>query len=251
MAVDEALLDFAAGSGRPTLRAYRFHPPAVTIGRFQSFPGGLDLSACREAGIETTRRITGGLAILHLDDFTYSVTVPIGEGGPDTGGRVFEMVAECLIAALSSLGMEAGVVRHRLATRDRSTWCAEGGFGIDLECDGLKVCGSAQKVSGNGVLQHGSMFLKTNAELLARIGKEAAAGYRFISLEKAAGRGITWDEVLTAMLEGFGRTLDATMESGSVSGDEEETAGRLHREKYSLDNWLLGRQGNDVSSEQS
>ena len=242
MARDEAIA-LCAGQGltEATLRAYRFKPPAVTIGRFQNFPGGIDLDACALEHISVVRRPTGGLAILHMEDFTYSVVVPTTGTGPGARDQYFDLVAGAIIEALAVLGIGARQVRHN-AGRLRGAWCFEGVFGIDLEYDGRKICGSAQRMFPGAVLQHGSLFLTDSGGMLDRLtvasASDNAAGANFITLGEAAPGRVIWEEVLDAFVNGFERSLDVVLKPGTLTPGEESLAKRLVVEKYTDEAWL-------------
>ncbi len=242
MARDEAMARCVGqGLADATLRAYRFKPPAVTIGRFQDFPGGINLEECALERISVVRRPTGGLAILHMEDFTYSVVLPTAGTGPGVRERYFDLVAGAIIEALGALGISAGQVRHR-ARGLAGAWCFEGVFGIDLEHDGRKICGSAQRVFSGAVLQHGSLFLRETAETLDRLtGARAggmAGGPGFITLGEAARERVSWEEVLDAFVNGFERALDVVLKPGALTPGEESLARRLLVEKYTDEEWL-------------
>ena len=242
MARDEATA-LCAGQGltEATLRAYRFKPPAVTIGRFQNFPGGIDLDACALEHISVVRRPTGGLAILHIEDFTYSVVVPTTGAGPGVRDHYFDLVAGAIIEALGALGIAARQVRHK-AGGLRGAWCFEGVFGIDLEFDGRKICGSAQRMFSGAVLQHGSLFLTDSGGTLDRLtgacAGDVARGANFITLGEAAPGRVTWEQVLDAFVNGFERALDVVLKPGMLTPEEESLARRLLVEKYTDEAWL-------------
>ena len=85
MAVDEVLLNgTAAGISRPTLRFYQWMPPCLSLGYFQDF-SVVNLDGCRALGVEVVRRPTGGRAILHDRELTYSVALPASVLGHDGG----------------------------------------------------------------------------------------------------------------------------------------------------------------------
>ena len=244
MARDEALaLNASRGA---TLRVYRFEPPAITVGRFQRFPGGIDVRACALEGIEVVRRPTGGLAILHLNDFTYSVVAPAEGTGAVERDRHFDLIADSLVAALDNLGIEAVQARHESRQVDSGDWCFQGVFGVDLEWRGRKICGSAQRLFAGSVLQHGSLFLSgpgDKPERISRCGATAVSEEaRFATLEEAAGRVVGWSEVLEAFKKGFVTALGMALEPGEMGVEEAEEARRLAVAKYSNKRWLEGRE---------
>jgi len=248
MARDEAVARSVCLGYPPTLRVYRFKPAAISIGRFQQVCGCIDLAACERKKIEVVRRPTGGLAILHLDDFTYSVSLPRQQGTIDPKDRYFALVADGILETLLQLGIEGRVVSHRGKGVRPSIWCFDGAFGVDIEWRGRKICGSAQRLYREAVLQHGSFFISVNNELREQIvaacqdvAKAGQQSNTFVSLLEAAGRAVTWEQVRLAFLEGFSKSLLLDIVPGRLSENEEFLAERLYETKYATDDWLLGK----------
>ena len=174
MAVDEALLDGQIGGGSPsTIRFYSWRPPAISLGYTQEI-ATIDLESCRISGIGLVRRITGGRAILHEDDFTYSITAR--EDNPIVQGTLmdtYRKISQALLAGLQQLGVQAD-----FAPGDRNPdaspslrWC--GGllcslFSIRAYVNGKKIIGSAQRRKQGAVLQQGSLPLQDHSQEAVR-----------------------------------------------------------------------------------
>jgi lipoate-protein ligase A len=154
MAADVALLDAVAAGGTPALRLYRWAPPALSLGRFQT-DADVDVEACSRHGVEVVRRPTGGRALLHGGDVTYAVAFPRPPGAAGGVDALYEWVATGLIAGLACLGVAAAVARHE---GPAGPVCFAGQQGADLRVGDRKLCGSAQVRRGGGVLQHGSVL---------------------------------------------------------------------------------------------
>ena len=245
MARDEALAVGVAGGAPPALRVYRFEPPAISIGRFQEIGREIDPETCREKGVEVVRRPTGGLAILHADDFTYSVTIPSGDSGFAAKERCYNRVAAGILESLRRLGVSARLSRHVETGEAASIWCLQSAFGVDLELDGRKICGSAQRMFPRAILQHGTLFLKDNRELKGRITRggpltDERTGPLFVTLAEACGREIVWEEVKAAFQAGFAGALGITLEDDALCEEEETLARRLMVNKYGGESWTGG-----------
>jgi len=180
MALDAALLQGAGRSGSPpTLRFMQWEPPALSLGRFQSLEQ-VDLEACRQEGIDVVRRPTGGEAVLHKDEFTYTVVLPVDMDKPDSVIGAYEMICRAIIIAFAGLGLDIRLMRREgdeASTTDGSCFARPGTS--DLVHGRAKICGSAQARKGGGLLQHGSILLRDNASLLYRLLRldgEARAG---------------------------------------------------------------------------
>ena len=244
MARDEALAVSAGNGAPPALRVYRFEPPAISIGRFQELDRGINLDTCRAEGIELVRRPTGGLAILHADDFTYSVTLPRGGSGLSAKERCFSVVAKGILESLRVLGVSARLSRHGDLRESASVWCLESAFGVDLELGGRKICGSALRMFPGAILQHGTLFLSENRRFLDSItvgaGSGLTTGPSFVTLAEACGREVPWEAVQSAFGTGFADALGVRLEAGSLSEEEEALAQRLTEEKYASEEWTGG-----------
>jgi len=169
MAVDEALAH-AVGHGEapPTLRFYTWNPHAVSLGYLQRVPGGVDLDVCRRHGIDLVRRITGGRAVLHADELTYSVTIPRGHpwGSLPVIG-LFARVSAGLIAGLDRLGIAASLGELPAAAGDGPEMdaCFLQRRTPAILVRGRKLIGSAQRRLGGSLLQHGSILLDFDPRL--------------------------------------------------------------------------------------
>ena len=162
MALDQAIAEAcAAGESLPTLRFYRWDPPAVSLGRHQPVQDVAgDALAAR--GYELVRRPTGGRAILHIDELTYSVAAPADE--PRVAGGVMDAylrLSTALLAGLRTLGL-AGVDKAPGTVRtepDVSAACFEVPSAYEITVGMRKLMGSAQSRRAGYVLQHGSLPL--------------------------------------------------------------------------------------------
>jgi len=176
MALDEALL---RGDGPPALRLYAWDPPALSLGWFQP-PEAFDAAAARAAGAVLVRRPTGGGAIHHERELTFSIAAEPGRDGYPAGTvEAYRWVHGVLTRALATVG--AAVHEHggaRLSTRPRdATLCFHDHTALDLvDAAGRKVAGSAQRRVGARVLHHGSLPLQVPALSPASGSVSLAAG---------------------------------------------------------------------------
>jgi lipoate-protein ligase A len=207
MAADETLLDAVAAGASPTLRLYRWVPPALSLGRFQP-DADVDVDTCARLGVDVVRRPTGGQGLLHGGDITYAVVMPLPAGTAGAIDAVYRWIADALIAGLRRVGVAAAVARH---DGPAGPVCFAGQQGADLRVGERKVCGSAQVRRHGAVLQHGSILLtrlpvdETDV-LLARPGAPA------VTRERLRAATVTLDElgapsdpsvVADALVEGF------------------------------------------------
>lgn len=253
MALDQALAEAcAAGESAPTLRFYRWHPPAVSLGRHQPI-SDIDAEAVAARGYEIVRRPTGGRAILHTDELTYSVAAPADE--PRVLGSVMDAylrLSNALLLGLRELGLEAdkaaGSVR---AGPDVSAACFEVPSAYEITARGRKLIGSAQSRRAGYVLQHGSLPLvgdigrlvdvlalqpdeaeRLRAELVARAGTLTEA----LDLPEDAPA-LRFEHVAQALCRGFTATLNLDFKPGQPSPTELRRAAILIREQFGNPDW--------------
>ena len=216
MALDEALL---RGGGPPALRLYAWDPPALSLGWFQPRQG-FDEQAVRAAGARIVRRPTGGGAIHHDRELTFSIAAEPGRDGypADVVGAyawVHERLREGLAAVGARVAPQGG---GRLSTRPRdATLCFHDLTALDLvDAHGRKVAGSAQRRVGARVLHHGSLPLE-----VPRLSPDGGA----VSL--AAGRHVGWDELADALVAAFAAALPAGLQPDALTPDERARAEEL------------------------
>ncbi|MBI4730987.1 MAG: hypothetical protein HY781_02470 [Chloroflexi bacterium] len=161
MAVDEAILESAGrGDSLPTLRLYAWEPACLSLGYAQPV-SDVDMERLHARGWDLVRRPTGGRAVLHVDELTYSVSGPLGE--LRLAGTVLESynrLAAALTEALRLLGLPVQVQEHVKPTgRTTNPVCFELPSTYESTGGGKKLVGSAQARGREGVLQHGSLPL--------------------------------------------------------------------------------------------
>jgi len=175
MAKDAFLLDHASRWERPVLRLYEWNVPTLSLGRNQRAEGAVDLGACAREGVAVVRRMTGGWAVLHGADLTYSVTAPIAPDGAGPFGSsiqsTYRAIAQVFLRLFRGLGCEPAM--HPYTARERvdlaSPICFQTPSAWELMIGGKKLIGSAQRRREDAFLQHGSIPAKTQQDLLARL----------------------------------------------------------------------------------
>lgn len=250
MAVDEALLESAGrGESLPTLRLYAWTPPCLSLGYAQPF-ADVDMARLAERGWDIVRRPTGGRAILHTDELTYSVTGPADE--PRLAGSVLESynrLAKALLAAVQSLEMPVEMKEHAPGALPETSnpVCFEVPSTYEITVNGKKLIGSAQARRKDGVLQHGSLpltgdltrIVQTLAfpDELARSQAAARLLERAATVESALGRAVDWETAARSMVRAFEAELGLQLEEGEMSRKEISRAEELVREKYAHPSW--------------
>ncbi len=254
MAVDEAIAAaHGAGMVPPTLRLYEWNPPAVSIGYFQDMRREIDTEACAGLGIEWVRRPTGGRAVLHEDEVTYSVAISESML-PGSVLETYLYLGRGLVAALRQLGVPAELVeRPPAGARGMSAACFDSPSWYEMTCLGRKVVGSAQTRRNGVILQHGSIPLVMDPGRAVSVLKvpsddarrrlQNSLGRKAAGLNQVLPRRITRDEVKSAVISGFESALGIEFEPADLTEYEVELASGLERRKYSAPEWNEERRG--------
>ncbi|MCA9800397.1 MAG: lipoate--protein ligase family protein [Cyanobacteria bacterium HKST-UBA02] len=236
MAVDEAMLDaHLEGQTPPTLRLYGWSPPAVSIGYGQKLEDDF-VRRCREEGIDIVRRPTGGRAVLHMNELTYAFVGTAGSDGflEDSIIGAYRQICQGIIEALHSLGVEVEVGTSQKSYRDYSD-CFQATTTADLHINGRKMVGSAQLRRGRGVLQHGSILLKQDQDLLPRLlsGDASSKGKtdRHANLFEILDREIATADLEEAMKAGFEKSFGFELVQSELSPGEVELV-ESYKSKY-------------------
>lgn len=246
MAIDEAvLIHHLRDEAPPTLRVFRWSQPSISLGRFQRLEQEMRVDACQQQGVALVRRPTGGRAVYHRDEFTYSIVIGKDYGVPSSVVAAYAYLARGIIAALAQLGVEAELSEGH-ASKNPSAACFASSTQADLTSGGYKMVGSAQVWREQALLQQGSLPLDDRSaefyDLLAFPSKaereQALALYRehTTPLHSFAPTA-SWDDVASAFRIGFSQALQAQFIPGALTASEEALARKLVEEKYSKLTW--------------
>jgi len=251
MAVDESILEHTQAeraASLPTLRLYAWDPACLSLGHAQPF-ADVDTARLNERGWEVVRRPTGGRAILHTDELTYSVTGNTQESL--LAGGVLESynrIAQALLLAVKNLGLPVEMKAGK--TSEQTTpnpICFEVPSTYEITVAGKKLIGSAQARKKQGVLQHGSLPLTGDLTRICQVlvfENEAARQHaserllaRATTVEAALGRAVSWEAAAQAFIQAFESRLGLRFEKGDLSESEFRRAEELAREKYAHASW--------------
>ncbi len=247
MALDDAILEAVSEEASPpTLRFYGWSPPCLTLGRSQP-QAEADLEACRAAGVDVVRRPSGGQAILHGDELTYSIALlqsdPRAEGGVL---EVYRLLSDGLLDGLCRLDVCAVSAAGKPDGAARTPICFETPAVYEIVADGRKLVGSAQWRARGAVLQHGTLPLHGD---LARIVRYLAFSEeerevqargllaRATTLEAVMGRRLPFEQVAEGLRAGLAQILNVTFAPGAPSAGELARAAELRRTRYTDPEW--------------
>ncbi len=203
MARDELLLGRVSQDGLPTLRFYRWSPPTLSLGYFQNLEDVADARVLARHGIAWTKRMTGGGAILHDSELTYSLTLPSAH--PWLKGTVddsYKAITQPLLKVLKARGVAANF-RGECQSR-KTPNCFAGSACADLTIDGKKIFGSAQRRREGATLTHGSLLFEIRHDLWREVfGERVGSGFSSLREAGADTRGIEED-----LVQSYGQALD-------------------------------------------
>jgi lipoate-protein ligase A len=247
MAVDEVLLDgVAAGRSPATVRFYRWTPACLSLGYFQAFDI-VDVDGCRARGVEIVRRPTGGRAILHDRELTYSVTLPASVLGHEAGiVPSYHRLSLALQAGLQHLGIPATLapVVASTAGGDHGPVCFDRPSAHELLLGGRKLVGSAQVRRGSALLQHGSIVIEPRIgsllECLRLDGldrREEASRLGGVVAGLAEVGEFDPDRIAQVLATAFGRQFGVDVSPGRLEAGELAAARALARSKYQSAAW--------------
>src|SRR5688572_4308034 len=249
MAVDESILEhIGRGESVPTLRLYAWDPACLSLGHAQPF-SDVDVDRLKERSWEVVRRATGGRAILHTDELTYSVIAPNDE--PRVEGGVLESynrLAEALLFAVKILELPVEMKEGKADGDGRTNpICFEVPSTYEITVNGKKLIGSAQARKKEGVLQHGSLPLTGDLTRICQAlvfenksARQAASSRllaRAATVESALGRAVSWEAAAQAFVNAFEAQLGLSLKRGELSESESKRADELVKEKYDHPVW--------------
>ena len=229
MAVDEAIMRLHPIIKKPTLRLYGWDPAAISIGCFQSLNDEVDIEKCKNENIDYIRRITGGGAVFHDDELTYSFIIDENKINKNIL-ESYKKICSATIYGLKTLGINAEYAPIN-----------------DILVKGKKISGNAQTRRRGVLLQHGTILMDTDVDKmfsLLKVPDEKMRDKVVRSVKKRVtsvlfhlGRA-EFEEMTNAIKTGFERTFDVKFELGNLTNEENELAKKLISEKYFSDTWL-------------
>ena len=234
MALDEAIMNHVKeGTVPPTLRLYQWNPPAITIGYFQSMEAEVDLEQCKKLSIDFTRRITGGGAVLHDKETTYSLILP--EKNQIITGTIMEsyrQICGAVILGLQQFGLTGQFVPIN-----------------DILVNGKKISGNAQTRRNGCILQHGTILMDVDVKKMFSLLKVpdekirdkmiANVEERVTSIKHQLKKEVDFRQVCNALVKGFEEHLHVKLEPGQLLESEKEMAREFAVQKYETKEWVF------------
>ena len=263
MAIDEAIMiAHREGLVPPTIRFYQWSPPAVSLGYFQDLQKEIDVDVCQDMGIDIVRRPTGGKAVLHDKELTYSFI--IRENHPLVNNSILETykkISGGMIRGLSYIGVMAELVPLRekpeIHHSDFKSICFSVPSQYEVQVEGKKIVGSAQVRKREIVLQHGSLLIELEKDKLfsvfnfpsAQIRERFKKRFNATSLEEILKRKINFSELSEILPRGFEKEFGVRLLEGKLTEQEEKISKELLENKYLTYEWNYERKNNQLGSQ--
>ncbi|MEP7347707.1 MAG: lipoate--protein ligase family protein [Gemmatimonadaceae bacterium] len=234
MAIDEALLARTARAEEGVLRVYRWRAPTLSLGRHQTARNVYDPSKAAALGVSLVRRMTGGRALLHWREVTYSVTAPLGA---EALSESYAAINGLLLDALRDLGIAVTIAKRSIRLPSpASAPCFELPAEGEILFDGRKLVGSAQFRSETGLLQHGSILIADDQALVSRLAARAVGDVAAAAtLVQSLGREPDFDEVAGALTRALALRTETPVtlfDVGELDADVQKLS-----ERYASDAW--------------
>jgi lipoate-protein ligase A len=253
MAIDEAILyAVAEGSTVPTVRFFQWQPPCLSLGYNQHWDE-INLPALTARGYSWTRRPTGGKAILHTDEVTYSLIIP--QADPRIQGGVVEsyrILSLGLLRGLRRLGAEAEQASREEARSKRQNAgggpvCFDTPSVYEITVRGKKLIGSAQLRRKKVVLQHGTLPLYGELNRIIDVLnfspteqniQKALLPERATTLARVLGQIVSYENAVEALALGLAEQLNLTLTQMPLSSREQALVDQLLSQQYNNESWL-------------
>lgn len=240
MSIDEALLN----SKLPVLRFYGWKPAGLSIGYFQSV-NNFNLKNLKKHKIDLVRRLTGGNAVLHDKEVTYSFIIDQKEM-PSSIVESYKIISKGLLQGLRNLGLKAAM-NEEVKKEEKSAICFNDPSWYEITVNGKKIVGSAQKRINGKLLQHGAILIDIDVEkyccLFNNYNKELIEKLkqRMTSINDELNGKVGYKKVKEAMKKGFEEALQIKFIEDRLNKKELQFAKRSEKEKYSSKNWNFQR----------
>ena len=243
MAVDDYLFRSLGEKHQTTVRFYSWKKPTASLGYSQKAKKVLDVKYCRNNGIDVVRRITGGKMVLHFGEMTYSICSSDSSVFTDKLSDSYRLISESLMKGLEKMGLNSVLAEEPPSSYVRGNLpCFSYPARNEVEVKKKKVIGSAQKRVGSIFIQHGSIPLEDERDLLRKISflEEREEDVRLLSLSQALGKEVTFDWAVDYFIAGISEYFNVELTPRSLTEKEKETVSQIQVDRYENADWTFG-----------
>jgi lipoyl(octanoyl) transferase len=250
MAIDEYLIKYYEKTKRPVLRFYGWTPPSISIGKYQDAMNDINIEICTDDDMTIVRRMTGGGAILHDEELTYSIVcseedidcknLPVKE--------TFEKLNTFIINMYKEMGLKAVYAKDfskKMKFGEPVPFCFSCNEEYDILVRGKKLGGNAQSRKKDIIFQHGSIPFENGRDKAAKYFIRKINFDNYTTLREALKKKITVDEAIKKLEGAFKKTLKVKLREEKLNDREKEAVDKLVIEKYSSDEWNIKGENNN------
>lgn len=255
MALDEALLTWHSENRiPPVIRFYEWSPATLSIGYFQKVYKDIDLESVKKLGLGFVRRPTGGRAVLHEAELTYSIIVTEQHPKmPATVTEAYRILSEGLLLGFQQLGLQANFSipdteeKQQDLKKPKSAVCFDAPSWYELVVEGKKVAGSAQTRQKGVILQHGSILLELDEEKLLSVFKfqsddqkekmKQKLPEKAVAINQLMKHPVTIKNCVDAFKKGFEEALDIELVPYNLTEEQIQFVRKIELKKYANDEW--------------
>lgn len=244
MAFDECLINWhSEGKIPPTLRFYGWSDPSLSVGRFQKVDNKIDFEAIERHHCQFVRRLTGGSAVLHDDELTYSLVITESDPGiPKSVQEAYHILSKGVLEGYKNLGIPAEFGMEKSREKGRTAICFEKPAIYEMIVDGKKLSGNAQTRKKGVLLQHGSVPRSINTTMLFdlfqfssdKLRERQRLGFsrKAITIDQLTDRKVDNEMLKKAFKDGFIKGLDISLHPLKLSEDDWNEVKVLAKTKY-------------------
>ena len=242
MAEDEYLLNSLEKDSQTCLRFYRWEKPTASLGYSQNIEKVIDFNYCLENGIDIVRRMTGGKLVLHHNEITYSVCSSDEEIFPPSLAESYKLISQALILGFKKMGVNSYLAADAPTSYIKGNLpCFSYPARNEIKVQGKKIVGSAQKRQGSRFIQHGSIPVENNGDLLESITnlKGGKSNIRMTSLSEILGRKLSFDWAVECLTEGFSEYFGISLKPKIFNAKERQRILRIQKRRYENKDWTF------------
>ena len=243
MAVDDYMFQSLGEEPTTYLRFYLWNKPTVSIGYSQKAEKVVDLDFCRKRGIEIVRRITGGKLVLHHKEVTYTVCSSDTDIFSQKLMDSYKLISEALNRGLQRMEIESQLAKETPSEYVRGALpCFSHPARNEIEVDGKKIIGSAQKRKGKKFIQHGSIPLEKEEGLLKSVSflYQKGSSVKMTSLTEELGKRVDFDWAVEHLISGMSDYFGVRLIPKVFSETDKDAIQKIQKERYDNPDWTYG-----------
>jgi len=249
MAIDDFLFQSLSREPQTYLRFYRWERPTVSLGYSQDIRKVVDVEYCQKQGIDIVRRMTGGKLVLHHKEVTYSLCSSDRETFTSTLTDSYRLISQALMLGFEKMGLKSYLADAPPNSYLRGNLpCFSYPARNEIEVEGKKIVGSAQKRTGSKFIQHGSIPLEENEGFLGLVSfldKEDSKG-RMISLSQALGKKVSFDWAVERFASGISEFFKINFKPKVFDAEEKKAILKIQKERYANKDWTYRTTGSNL-----